>query len=143
MIQITPEIVIDEKEIQLDFIRASGPGGQKVNKTSVAVQLRFDVVNSPSLPEEVRGRLVKLGGSRINEDGILVIDARRHRTQSQNREDATERLVEMIREAAKKPKRRKRTKPSKVSKERRLADKRQQSEKKRLRKSVRKSDGYE
>jgi len=94
MIQVTPAIAIGENELQEEFIRASGPGGQNVNKVSTAVRLRFDVANSRSLPEEVRIRLISLAGNQITEDGILIIDARRFRTQGRNREDATNRLVE-------------------------------------------------
>ena len=108
MIQITPTIAIDEKEIQQDFIRASGPGGQNVNKVSTAVQLRFDVGNSTSLPDDVREPLVRLAGRRMTKEGILVIDARRFRTQARNQRDAIDRLIEVIRQAAEKPKRRRR-----------------------------------
>src|SRR4030042_4127558 len=104
MIHITRTITIDESEIQEYFVRASGPGGQNVNKVAPAVQLRFDVANSRSLPEEVRKRLITLAGNRITEDGILIIDARQFRTQRQNREDAVGRLVGLIRNAAKRPK---------------------------------------
>jgi ribosome-associated protein len=103
MIQVTPEIAIDESEIQQDFVRSSGPGGQNVNKVSSAVELRFDVVNSASLPDEVRQRLLKLARSRITDKGILVIEAQRFRTQLANRQDAIERLVETIRRATQKP----------------------------------------
>ena len=136
MIRITSDLSIDKKEISLEFVKSSGPGGQKVNKASSAVQLRFDVANSPSLPEAVRQRLTKLAGSRINESGILIIDARRFRTQTQNRQDAIDRLVELIREASKKPKPRKKTRPSKAAKERRLKEKKRQSEKKRTRRTI-------
>ncbi len=104
MIHITGTITIDESEIQEHFVRTSGPGGQNVNKVATTVQLRFDVANSRSLPEEVRERLISLAGNRITEDGILIIDASRFRTQGRDREDATDRLVELIRNAAQKPK---------------------------------------
>ena len=133
MIHITRTITIDESEIQEYFIRASGPGGQNVNKVATTVQLRFDVANSRSLPEEVRTRLISLAGNRITEDGILIIDARRFRTQGRNRENAIDRLVELIRNAAQRPKFRRRTRPTLTSKIRRLESKRHGAESKRLR----------
>ncbi len=133
MIHITRTITIDESEIQEYFVRASGPGGQNVNKVATAVQLRFDVTNSRSLPEEVRIRLISLAGNRITEDGILIIDARRFRTQGRNREDATDRLVELIRNAAQRPKIRRKTRPTLASKIRRLESKHRSAESKRIR----------
>src|SRR5580692_3593367 len=120
MIPITPHISIEEREIDESFVRASGPGGQNVNKLSTAVQLRFDVRHSPSLPGDVRDRLTRLGGSRMTNDGVLVIIAQRHRTQVRNREDARDRLLELIRQAAVRPVKRRPTKPTKGSRERRI-----------------------
>ncbi len=136
MIRITPDILIRETELKLDFIRSSGPGGQNVNKVATAVQLRFDVSRSPSLPEDVRQRLVRLAGKRVSKEGVLVIDARRFRTQERNRQDAVDRLIQWVRRAGEKPKTRINTKPTLRSRERRLEGKRQRSETKRLRKSL-------
>ncbi len=133
MIEITPSLSIDDNEIQLDFIRSSGPGGQNVNKVATAVQLRFDVAHSPSLPEEVKTRLSQLAGSRLTADGVLIIEARQYRTQEQNRADAQLRLIDLLRQAAQKPRPRKKTRPSVAAKARRLDEKRQRSETKRLR----------
>ena len=133
MIQITPTINIDEHELQLEFVRASGPGGQKVNKVATAVQLRFDVINSPSLPDDVRTRLIRIAGKRMTEDGVLVIEAKRYRTQDRNRKDAIDRLISLIQKAAVQPKPRRKTKPTLASKERRLENKRRRSETKRRR----------
>ena len=133
MIHITRTITIDESEIQEYFVRSSGPGGQNVNKVATAVQLRFDVANSRSLPEEVRTRLISLAGNRITEDGILIIDARRFRTQGRNRENAIDRLVELIRNAAQRPKIRRKTRPTLASKIRRLESKHRAADIKRVR----------
>jgi ribosome-associated protein len=133
MIIITPTITIDEKEIREEFIRASGPGGQNVNKVATAVKLKFDVANSSALLPEVRERLLRIAGKRITEEGVLVIDARRFRTQAQNRRDAMGRLAALIRLAAERPKPRQRTKPSPASKRRRLERKHRIAEKKRMR----------
>jgi ribosome-associated protein len=123
MIRISAAIAIDEREIEESFIRASGPGGQNVNKVSSAVQLRFDAGRSPSLPADVRSRLMRLAGSRLTRDGILVINAKRHRTQRANRVEALARLVELIRRAAISPRPRRPTKPTKASRERRIETK--------------------
>jgi ribosome-associated protein len=127
-IQITPALALDDAEIEERFVRASGPGGQNVNKVATAVQLRFDVGRSAALTSEVRDRLRTLAGSRMTGEGILVIDARAHRTQGQNREDARNRLADLIRRALVRPKRRRRTKPGKAAKERRLDTKRRRAE---------------
>jgi len=140
LIEITPDIHIDEREIELDFVHASGPGGQNVNKTATAVQLRFDVARSPSLPDDVRTRLAQLAGSRLTSDGVLIIDARQFRTQERNRQDAIARLVDLVRRAAQRPKRRVRTRPSAAARRRRLEAKRRRSTTKRLRGRVRSTD---
>jgi ribosome-associated protein len=134
MIEITPDIYLDEGELKWEFVRSSGPGGQKVNKVSTAVQLRFDVIGSPSISEDVKQRLLKIGGKRVTEEGVLILNARRFRSQDRNRQDALERLVSLIRDAAEVPKPRRETKPSEASKKRRREEKRQQSAKKELRK---------
>jgi len=136
MIYVTCTITINENEIQEEFIRASGPGGQNVNKVATAVQLRFDVANSHSLPDEVRKRLFSLARKRITEEGVLVIDARRFRSQKANRRDAIERLVRLIRKAAQKPQIRRKTKPTLTSKMLRLEDKQRRAETKRLRRPI-------
>jgi ribosome-associated protein len=120
MIRVTPHISIDEREIEESFVRASGPGGQNVNKLATAVQLRFDVRSSPSLPAEVRERLERLAGARLTRDGVLVITAQSHRTQGRNRQDALDRLIDLIRRAAIAPRLRRPTKPTKASRERRV-----------------------
>jgi ribosome-associated protein len=132
MIQIGG-IEIDERELEERFIRASGPGGQNVNKLSTAVQLRFDVRRSPSLPDGVRARLERLAGKRLTRDGVLVISAQRHRTQERNRADALDRLIELVEQAAIAPVPRRKTKPTRGSRERRLESKKRRSNIKGLR----------
>ena len=136
MLQITPTLAIDESELEERFVRASGPGGQNVNKVATAVQLRFDVERSPSLPDEIRTRLHAIAGSRMTSEGVLVIDARTHRTQAENREEARQRLIDLLRQASIRPKRRRKTRPSKASKERRLTSKKSRADTKRGRRSV-------
>ena len=120
MIPVISSIALDEREIQESFVRASGPGGQNVNKLATAVQLRFDVERSPALPEGVRARLKTLAGRRMTQDGVLLITAQRHRTQERNRQDALERLIDLIRRAATPPVPRRPTRPTLASKRRRL-----------------------
>jgi len=131
VIQITRTIAIEDRELSFEFVRSSGPGGQNVNKVATAVQLRFDAMASPSLPERVKERLPKLAGRRMTADGVIVIDARRYRTQERNRQDATDRLIKLIRKAAARPKRRRATKPTRASRERRLTTKKRRGRLKR------------
>jgi ribosome-associated protein len=133
MIRITDAIAIDEREIEESFVRASGPGGQNVNKLATAVQLRFDVRGSPSLPEDVRARLERLAGRRLTQDGVLIITARRHRTQERNRQDALDRLVELVQRAALPPTPRRPTRPTVAARRRRLDVKQRRGAIKRLR----------
>jgi len=135
MIEITPTISLDDSEISLEFIRSSGPGGQNVNKVATAVQLRFDLRNSPSLADDVKERLIKLAGSRLTDEGILLIEAKRYRTQEQNRADAILRLTELIQKALKPPKKRRATRPTRASQMERIQSKKRRGEIKKLRRS--------
>ena len=133
MIEITPSLQLDESELQFDFIRAAGPGGQNVNKVATAVQLRWDVRATAALTPEVKERLIKLAGSRMTADGLLLIEAKRHRTQEQNRVDAIQRLITLIQRALEKPNIRRATRPSRSAKAARMSDKRKHGDVKRTR----------
>ncbi len=139
MIYINSTLSLQNNEVTYDFIRASGPGGQNVNKVSTAVQLRFSVKNSPSISEAVKDRLIKIAGKRVSSEGVLIIDARVHRSQSQNREDALNRLKELIIKSLTLPKPRRKTKPTFASKEKRLRDKKARS---RIKESRKPPDDY-
>ena len=136
MIRVNQAILVDEREIHLEFVRSSGPGGQNFNKVATSVQLRFDVENSPSLPEEIRHRMIRLGGKKITSEGVLIIEAKRFRTQEKNRQDAINRLITLISKASEKPKYRRKTKPTLASKKRRLDIKRHRSQTKTRRRST-------
>jgi ribosome-associated protein len=140
MIYINEKISIDESEIHEEFIRSSGPGGQNVNKVATAVQLRFDVSGSVSLPDDVRERLVRIAGKKVTKDGELILKAARFRTQEMNRKDALERLIDLIKKATEVPRPRRKTKPTKASKERRMETKHKRSEVKATRRSAIKAD---
>jgi ribosome-associated protein len=135
MVQITPNLSIPDDELTCTFVRASGPGGQNVNKVATAVQLRFDVCNSPSLTEKVKARLVRLAGSKMTHGGVLIIEAKRYRAQERNRSDAELRLVALIQKALVNPKRRRATKPTAESQARRVESKKRKGKIKRLRQS--------
>jgi len=136
MLEITPAIAIEESDLSERFVRASGPGGQNVNKVATAVELRFDVARSAAISDEVKQRLRAIAGTRMSADGVLTIDARRYRTQPQNRADARERLADLVRQALVRPRRRRKTKPTKNSVERRIQSKQKRSQTKRARGGV-------
>ncbi len=138
-LQITNTLALDEREFEERFVRASGPGGQNVNKVATAVELRFDIAAS-SLPAEVKARLMTIAGSRLTSDGILLIDSREHRTQAQNRDAARARLIALVRQATSRPRKRRPTKPSTASRERRLESKKQRAEVKERRARGRRGD---
>ena len=135
MIRVNHRVSLDESELEESFIRASGPGGQHVNKTESAVQLRFDVRNSPNIPDDIKARLIRLGGSRVTLDGVLILVGDSYRSQMRNREDVRERLIDLNRDATVVPKARRATKPTFGSKQRRLEEKSQRSQIKKMRTS--------
>ncbi|HEX5473469.1 MAG TPA: alternative ribosome rescue aminoacyl-tRNA hydrolase ArfB [Vicinamibacterales bacterium] len=137
MLEITPALALDDSDIEERFVRASGPGGQNVNKVATAVELRFDAAHSTALTDDIRARLHALAGRRMTSEGVLVIDARRFRTQAQNRDDARARLVALLRAAAVPPARRRKTRPTAAAKERRIVSKRRRAEAKHARTRVR------
>jgi ribosome-associated protein len=131
MIEITPTFYFDETEVAYNFVRAAGPGGQNVNKVATSVQLRFDVSHSASLPDVIKTRLIQLGGSRMTDDGTLIIEARRYRTQDQNRTDALQRLIDLLHKASQEPEKRLPTRPTLASRVRRIEKKKRHSQVKR------------
>jgi ribosome-associated protein len=140
MLIVTPDLALDENELDESFVRAAGPGGQNVNKVATAVQLRFDVQHSSALPEAVRQRLLRLAANRITTEGVLVIEAKRFRTQEQNRQDARDRLVALIQQAVQPPKPRRATQPTRAARQNRLDQKRRRAQIKRLRRPSPKAD---
>ena len=140
MIEITNSIIFNEKEVKYDAVRSSGPGGQHVNKTSTTIQLRFDVVGSSSLPMWLKHRVIKIAGSLATNNGSVIIKAKSHRSQSQNKKEAYKRLIRIIKKAANRPKQRKKTLPTRSSIESRIHSKRKHSEKKKLRKHPTRDD---
>jgi len=133
MIEITPTYALEDRELTFDFIRSSGPGGQNVNKVSSGVQLRYDAAHSPTLPADVKARLIRLAGSKVTEDGTILIEAKRYRTQEQNRIDAVKRLVVLLQKAFEPPKERKPTHPGRTARAARVSDKRRRGDLKRIR----------
>ena len=140
MIRVSPEIIIGEDEVNLEFVRSSGPGGQNVNKVSTAVQLKFDIMSSPSLSAKVRHRLIQLAGTKVTKDKVLVLEASRFRSQEKNRQDALSRLAQLIREAIKEPKPRRKTKPTLASKRKRIESKKRKGLIKKMRRAVTSSE---
>lgn len=140
MLQVTPDILINEDDIEFEFVRSSGPGGQNVNKVSTAVQLRFNIDTSLDIPARVRERLIKLAGSRLTKDNVLVIEASAFRSQEKNRGDAVSRLTELIRTASIEPKTRKKTRPTLASKHKRIESKKRKGNKKKMRRPVSAAD---
>lgn len=133
MLKVTESITLDEGELRFRFVRASGPGGQNVNKVATKVQLRFDAAHSESIPDEVRTRLLRLAGRRATSEGIVIIEANRFRSQERNREEAVQRLINLLRRASERPRSRKKTSPTSASRERRLEEKHRRGEIKRMR----------
>ncbi len=140
MIRVTRRMALDEGELDWSFVRAGGPGGQHVNKASTAVQLRFDAAGSANVPDEMLGRLKRVAGRRMTADGVVVIEARRYRSRERNRQDALDRLVKLLRRASQRPKKRRKTKPTRASKQRRLEEKRRRGRTKKLRRRVRRPE---
>jgi ribosome-associated protein len=140
MIKINNNISIDENELSFNFIRSSGPGGQNVNKVSTAVQLKFDILNSAGLSENIKQRIITKGGKKVSKDGTILIEAKRFRTQEKNKQDALNRLITLIKDSSTEPKIRKKTKPTKISSDNRITEKKQKSEIKKYRKKINDND---